>query len=103
MSGTWRKIIFNNDILSVYVSGFRYSHDLLKREKSQKVPSCVQILSFSIERTDEILGFLALELLIQKCRSRNLSNDFIQILSQCYDYNIGINEQYIFKFIISYL
>ena len=41
------------------------------------------------------VAFLALELLVlvQKCRKHHFVNDFIQILTHCY--NIGINELFI--------
>ena len=44
------------------------------------------------------MGFHALELLVQKYR-KPIMNDIIDILRRCI-YNIGINEEFLFNFIL---
>ena len=59
----------------------------------KKVRSCAKVFVFPVQGANSILGFLALQLLVQKERYHNFWNDFIQLLNPCY--NININEQFI--------
>ena len=79
-------------IIFVCLSGFRYlyTYDNL-RVKSRR--SCSKIFVFPMRKANQILDLLAFDLLVQKCRKHHFLNDFIEILSRCY--NIGRNEQFI--------
>ena len=63
-------------MFSISVSRFRYPRKL-KNKKSFLVCSCAKIFVFPMLRADQILGCLALDLMVLKCRKHYFLIDFI--------------------------